>query len=144
MLTLAPTKIVPQYSPSRTKNIIVAWEILNDVLIGGASAAGAYNSLVSYCEAVRSAGFKVVVVTALPANGATYPSFAATRATINTNIRTNWATFADALADIGGDSTIGDDGDELNTTNYQADGVHLKAPGGTIVAGYVKDAILTL
>lgn len=144
MITAGPTKIDPLYQRQRIKNIVVAWEVTNDVGLGGANATQAYNNIVTYCTARRAAGFQVVVVTVLPIHQTTYPAFEALRQTVNTNIRNNWATFADAIADIGADSTIGEAGDEQNQTYYQVDQLHLRVPAGTIIAGYVKDAILTL
>lgn len=144
MIVLAPTKIDPLFRATRSKNIVVCWEILNDVLLGGANATQAYNDVVSYCTGRRAAGFEVVVVTALPANATTYPTWEAIRQTVNTNIRTNWATFADALADVGDDATIGQAGQAANQTYYTSDEVHLRVPGGTIVGNYVATAIGTL
>lgn len=144
MSAAAPTKIDPLKSTTRSKNIVVAWEILNHVLLAGANATQAYDAMAAYCLARKNAGWLVVVVTALPTNATTYPTFEAIRQTVNTNLRANYATFANALADAGNDATIGQAGQAANQTYYTSDEVHLRVPGGTIVGTYVKDAILTL
>jgi lysophospholipase L1-like esterase len=126
------------------QKIVVAWECTNDLFFG-TSAATAYSNFVSYCQARRAAGAQVVAVTVLPRSDAGTPgTFEASRQTVNTNIRANWATFADALADVAADTRIGDPGDELDTTYYTADKVHMNSTGYGVVAEVVKNAILTL
>jgi lysophospholipase L1-like esterase len=50
---------------------------------------------------------------------------------------------ADAVVDIAANTTIGDSGDQNNTTYYNADTVHLKTAGYAIVAQAVADVINT-
>jgi lysophospholipase L1-like esterase len=141
MTNNAPAFIDVGYTASKSKNIVVIWGGSND-LIAGEAAATVYNNIASYCQARRAAGWKVVVVTILPRNPNS--DFFARRASCNTSIRTNWATFADALADVAADPRIGDDGDQDDTTYYQADKTHTNATGAAVVAGIVRSAILTL
>ena len=125
------------------KNICVAWAGTNDIY-GAESGADAYADYVAYCAARQAAGFLVVAVTMLPRSGGSPPGDLETqRGTFNTSIRNNWATFANALADVAGSSLIGDAGDELNAT-YYADATHLNATGYGVVAGIVQTAIGTL
>ncbi len=124
-------------------NIVVCWGGTNDLYFE-ASAETVYGRIVNYCQARRNAGFKAVVATILPRSNAGTPAgFNAARLTLNTSIRDNWATFADALADLAANATIGDAGDEQNII-YYTDLVHMTNAGYAIVAGIVKDAILTL
>lgn len=124
--------------------IVVCWEGTNDLYFG-ASAATAYSNIVTYCQARQAAGFKVVVGTILPrSNVGTPVTFETDRQTVNTNIRNNWATFADGLADIAADSRIGDAGDETNTTYYSADLVHLNNTGYQIVGEIVAPVIASV
>jgi lysophospholipase L1-like esterase len=126
-------------------NICVAWELTNDLVVNEPTAQAAYDNFVTYCQGRRAAGFKVVAVTGSPRSASGTPSdFETKRLAANALIRANWATFADALADAGADSRIGDTGDELDTTYYNADKVHMNNAGYGVVAGIVKDAILTL
>lgn len=140
MIADAATQIDTKYSAAYDKNIVVLWGGTND-LYYGASAATTYSRFVSYCQARQAAGWKVVALTILPrSNEGTPESFESDRQTVNTNIRANWATFADALADVAANTTIGDAGDELNTT-YYFDKVHMKDAGYAIVSGIVVTAI---
>jgi lysophospholipase L1-like esterase len=131
------------YQSGRTKNIYVAWAGTNDLYFG-ASAATAYNSYASWCALARATGYKVVAVTILPrSNSGTPGSFEADRQTFNTSVRNNYTTFADALADVAANTTIGDAGDQTNVT-YYFDLCHMTDAGYAIVAGIVKTAVLSV
>jgi hypothetical protein len=130
------------FDAARRANVLVVWEGTNDIVVNGANATTAYNNLVSYCQARQAEGWKVVIVTILPREQNSTHNTA--RATVNTNIRTNWATFANALADVAANTTIGDDGDETNATNYDADQTHLNATGAAIAAGIIAPAVQSL
>lgn len=144
MNTQASTKVDSCYRATRLKNICTPWEITNDLYFG-ATKENAYTAYVNFCTARRNQGFQVVACTILPRSDVDTPvDFETSRTYCNSNIVSNWASFADALADIGANTTIGEAGDELNTTYYTADKVHLNSTGFGIVAGIVKDAILTL
>jgi len=134
---------IDSYYSSYKNAVVVCWEGTNDIKLG-ASATDAYNNLVTYCQARQAAGFKVVILTILPRSDAGTPvDFNTSRATVNTNIRNNYATFADAVADVAANTDIGEDGDSENAT-YYTDKVHLKTAGYNIVAGIVAATINAL
>ncbi len=136
----AATQTDPLYSASNTRNVVVGWEITNDLFFG-ASAADAYTNYVTYCQARQAVGWRVPAVTVLPRSEAGTPAgFEADRQTVNANIRANWRSFADSLADIASDSRIGPAGSQTNPT-YYGDLVHLTDAGYAIVAQYVAAAI---
>lgn len=143
MTTNAPSTIDPKYSAARAKNIVIVWGGTNDIKLGGVTGATAYSRLQTYCAARRSAGWKVVVLTLLPREAGA-SGFETERQSFNTSVRTNWATFADALADVGNDATIGPNNADASTTYYQTDRIHLTEAGYRIVAPLVKTALLTL
>lgn len=121
---------------------IVLWGGTND-MYAGASAATAYSRYVAYCQARQAVGWNVVAVTVLPRSHAGLPAdFESSRQTFNANIRSNWPTFADALADVASDTRIGDLGAEENTAYYLSDLVHLNSTGYSIVANIVHVSIL--
>jgi lysophospholipase L1-like esterase len=121
-----------------------AWGGTNDIFFGD-SAATAISDYASYCTARRAAGWKVVAFTILPRSDTGVPgAFETSRQTFNTSIRANWTTYADALADVAANTTIGDAGDELDTTYYQSDKVHLTTAGQAVVTGIVSTAIMTI
>ena len=63
MASDAASQIDPLVSPA---NILIAWEIRNEIVVGGATAQQAYDRFVSYCQARRAAGWQVIVLTAVP------------------------------------------------------------------------------
>jgi len=139
----AATQIDPLYNAAASKNVLVAWEGTN-ALQTLQNPTTVYNDTVSYCQARRAAGWQVVIATILPRTAAgTYANFEADRQTVNTNIRTNYAAFADALADVGNDATIGVTGASNNVT-YYSDKTHLTTAGYAIVATYMKNAVNAL
>jgi hypothetical protein len=90
----------------------------------------------------RAAGWKVVILTILPRTQTGCPANMETyRTSVNTSIRNNWATFANALADVGADATIGVAGASNNATYYDADKVHPIAAGHLIIKGLVNMAV---
>jgi hypothetical protein len=135
----ASTEIDSLYSAELSKNVLVCWGGLLDVY-GGADVATTLTRLQTYCAARQAAGWQVVVLTCLPSLYISEEN----RAALNTGIRNNYATWADAIADIAADSRIGDAGDNDNALYYNnSDGnkTHMTATGFAIVAGIVKAAI---
>lgn len=131
------------YDATASANVVVFWEVTNDLKLG-ATREDAQARMVTYCQARQLAGFKVVVGTILPRTQVGLPeTFEADRIAINAYIRESYATFADAVADVAGDSRIGDAGDS-NDTTYYTDGVHMTTAGYNIVAGIVAAAIESL
>lgn len=135
------------FDSTRSKNVLVFLEGTNH-LGSGASSQEAYNAIRDYCLARKAAGFKVVVVTIPPRSdlavggqgGAGQLLFEEKRTWVNTQIRLNWATFADALADLALDPDMGPNGASQNTA-YYSDGVHPINLGMTRIATLVKGAI---
>jgi hypothetical protein len=143
MLSDAVNQVDGVYSGFKPRNICVGWEITNS-LYNSVATNSIYTDYSTYCTVRRARGFKVVAVTCLPRNNPGTPAgFEAARQGLNASIRANWTSYADALADVGADPTIGDSGDENDTTYYQSDKVHLTDAGYAIVAGIVEDAIAT-
>ena len=67
-------------------------------------------------------------------------AFYEARNALNADLRAHWRSFADALADVGANRTIGADGAETDATYYR-DTVHLTAAGYAIVARVVAGAV---
>lgn len=140
-----------QIDPMRRGNLrtVIVWGGTND-LQGGASAATTYSRIVTYCQARKAAGWKVIVLSILPRQASS--TFETDRQTVNaslladfptttafTNIRRG-GTYADVFVNVGADATIGAPGSQNNTTYYDADTIHLKNAGYAIVAALAKDA----
>lgn len=151
MISRAATRVDPLYrtAPQTKPQIVILWGGTNNL----SNATTTYNNIKSYCTARQTVGWKCVILTILPRTQAGIsPSFETLRQSVNASLRADFptatgesniwtgASYADYLVDIGSDSTIGDTGDELNTT-YYLDKVHLTSAGYAIIADYVKKAI---
>lgn len=137
MIADAATEIDTVWNLENTKNICVPWEGINDIYTNGATAAEAYAHYVSYCNSRRARGWKIVAVTCIPDTRIPY----ATITEYNELLRDNWATFADALADVEADARLQGDGAELNLTYRTIDAVHLTTAGNAVIAEVVAAAI---
>jgi hypothetical protein len=135
-------QVLSSYNPTMTKNILSVWLGSND--LATIDAATLETNYLAYCSTRRAEGWKIVAFTILPRSAAgTIATFEANRQLFNAWLRINWPSFADALADVAANNTIGDSGDELNTT-YYLDLVHLTDAGHAIVAGIVDLALATI
>lgn len=137
----AAAEVTPVYD-SRKNPVLLVWIGTNDIYNGGTPAA-VYADLVTYCAARRAAGYtRIVTFTLLPRSAAGTPAgFEADRLTFNANVRANYLTYADALADVALDARIGISGCELDTTYYNADKIHLNSTGYGVVAAIAKPAV---
>jgi len=143
MLANAPAKI-DAAGRGRPRAVVAYWGGTNDISLGGYTAAQTYANTVAYGQGRQAAGFRVAVLTMLPRTGDTIAGFETARQSVNASIRANWATFADALIDVGNDTTIGQAGQDSNLTYYLGDGIHLNEAGYAIVAGLAATAIAGL
>ena len=140
--------ISPYYSAARAKNIVVFASGSTD-LANNNGPSYTLTNLYAQCDLARAQGWKVVICTIIDRSGlfgggTTQTSFNNDRATVNTDIRANWASHADALADVGGTAGVGNVGDSTNLTNFAADGVHPLAAGHAIMEPVNRAAILSL
>jgi lysophospholipase L1-like esterase len=120
------------------KTIVTGWEVTNDLATNNVSAAIGYSNLVTFFNHRRAANAaaKLVVATVLPANIITGVN-ETSRQTINTNIRANWASFADALVDVAAIAQLQDP----NNTIYFADGTHPTDAGYALIAQAFASAV---
>lgn len=137
-------QVAPMFSTSRSSQILVAWEIGNDIVVGGVDPTVAHTNFKNYCLHARSSlppNTKIVVINLTPRTTA---GFNEARATVNSLMAAQWATYADALVDVAANEFIGPDGAEDNTTYYNADKIHLTAAGYQIVADLVAATLAAL
>jgi hypothetical protein len=135
---LAYSDLNPLFACESGLNIAVVWAGTND-LATGTSPENTFSYLAATCRRLRGLGWRVVVATMISRTGED-----AHKNTYNGYIRGGWPTFADAIADLGANANIGVDGAYAGSTYFQADGVHLKDAGLTIVAGLVQTVLTTL
>jgi lysophospholipase L1-like esterase len=159
MIADSPAQIDPLCSfTTRTKNVVVAWEGTNDIR-AGASAATAFANLKAYCQARKDVGYRVILLTIPPRSDVGTPgTFDDDRSSVNASLRADFptsttatrvfrpgvgVTYADLLVDVAANATIGDAGDEANTTYYD-DLVHMTDAGYALVAADVRGALALL
>lgn len=132
MLSDATTQ-VDTLIASGKPNIVIAWEIINDLYFG-ASVATAKANIETYCSGRQAAGFKVVVVNALPTQRANLADdLATTQAKLeemNAWMAASYRGFADALLD-----TRAIPGLETWSSTYFYDNVHINSAGDDLIAG---------
>jgi lysophospholipase L1-like esterase len=130
---------------NKTDDIIVVWAGSADLYIsvGTSDAITTYNNLRAFCLKEKALGAKVIVLTMLPRPNNTVVFSKTEYLAYNALIRAHWTEFADGLADVQLDPTIGTDESNYNTT-YYADTVHLTQAGYAIVANYVQNTLHAL
>lgn len=126
------------------RNLAIVWEGTNSLFFGE-NAATTFAQLQELCGYYKAAGYTVITATLLPRSDAGTPgTFETSRQTLNTSIRNQTlGVYWDAVYDVAGDSRLGDAGDELDTTYYNADKVHLIGAGYAIVAAGFKTILDT-
>jgi hypothetical protein len=152
--TQAPTEIDPGLNPSRTDNIFIGWEIVNQ-LGAGSTPAQVMAKLASWCNARRAAGWnKIILIDSLPntaqeANREAVNSLLASDFSTSTPYSTSsyvyaatsGVTYADYLVKVSADPNMGGSGQNTNSTYYYSDHIHPNDNGYAILAPYLRDGI---
>ena len=111
----------------------------NDMGVGARTAAQVYADTQSYCASVRASGGLVIVSTLLPRT-----SYGASNigefTTFNSNLRANWASFADGFVDFASNATMGAGGAPADPALY-VDGLHPTAYGNSFLAAQAAPEI---
>ncbi|WP_174373322.1 SGNH/GDSL hydrolase family protein [Agrobacterium tumefaciens] len=128
--------------PEITKRVARVHAGIND-LRAASTDTTVYNAISGYCAWLRSQGVKVVVSTInTQVVDATYTAQAETyRLSINSQIRTNWATFADDMVDY---ANIPELADPNNTTYFATDKLHQTAQAYQLKSALVAPKIQAL
>lgn len=139
------TTMVDSLLADQSKKVHAVWIGTNDLAAPLGTGAEIYALMADYCTARRAAGWDALIVgTILPRSNAGLPAgFEARRQEFNTLLRADYS-FADALMDVAADTRIGDAGDELDTTYYNIDRVHLVEAGSAVVAGIATPLVAAL
>jgi len=104
----------------------------------------AYNNLVSYCNTRRQKGWKVIICTEVRMKGnGSYGVCDITRMDLNNSIRANWTDFADGLADLGSNKSLGPVA-AYKDIAYFCDEIHLTNLGLARVSEIISNAVNTL
>lgn len=127
------------FKKNAKKRIIVFWGGSNDLNIS-TSVSDLQSNIESYCLVRKSEGYKVIILNLLPRQSIN-ANYETQRQTVNSWLAANYLRFSDGLADVAGNSNIGDEGDNENLTYYDADQVHPNNVGYGIVADIVETVI---
>lgn len=158
-LPVAPTvgdqfRIFENYTNG--KIISVPWEWTNDLKANGATVGPTavssvkndcliYVRLRSWCCAHRAYGVKVIAATMIPRNeGGMYANYQTDWGILNGWIRSDYPTFADALADVNTLVQFENVAAIAAYPTHWLDQIHPSNTGGGTLAGYKEDVALTL
>ncbi len=155
MTASGPTQVDTLVSAENLRNVVVIFGGTNDMFLNADAddtAATTLARLAAYAAARQLVGWEVIVVTMLPRGLAdfttsTLPSvkathFIARRLAFNASVVANFRTYANRLADVGSDPTMGVDGVEANATYYQADKTHPTNAGALILEAIIRAAVI--
>lgn len=119
-----------------SEGVVVVWLGTNDILNHGFTGASTETQLHNFCSAL-TAGTKIVVCTLQKWTGAGD----AQRLIFNTNVRNNFAGYANALVDLAANAAFTD---PTNTTYYANDQVHLTDAGYAVAGGLIQTALASI
>ena len=134
----AVTRIDPILTYSGTKYLVI-FAGTNDIFLNGRNAAQTWALLQTYLNARISAGWtpaNICVGTMLPRQSLNE----SIRTTYNASIRSNVPGMGCKVCDFAANATMGEAGDENNTT-YYSDTIHPTDAGQAILAQIVKDTL---
>jgi hypothetical protein len=141
-----PSNQKMEYSLSASRNTAFLWGCVNDFMngIGGAgasvSATTCEQSILRWATQTRATGYKVIVFEELSAGltGNKQAVFDPVKNFLNTWIRANWTSFADAIVACT-DPNLCADGAYASTT-YFRDTVHPTSYSSTLLGAYASNA----
>ncbi|MEI9939932.1 MAG: SGNH/GDSL hydrolase family protein [Pseudomonadota bacterium] len=135
--------VLPWYSAMREKNILIVAAGTNDIA-GGGDVQDVLDRYYGLLDAARATGWKTVACTVLPRSdlgtGSPLAKLQADRLTFNADVVQNYASHADALADVAAISAMGDS----NNTTYYSDKIHPTAVGHALLEPVYRAAVAGL
>lgn len=136
VLTLAQTNVFPFQKSYLTTDVCFIVEGTNDYAYRSGNATTMYNDMVALCDSVKAhnSSVKIIVMTMPPKTGATNrqnDSNLNDTAYYNGMLRVKLVRdgHAFSICDIASDGTIGQNGQNTNTTYYKTDALHWNATG---------------
>ncbi|MFI5152714.1 MAG: SGNH/GDSL hydrolase family protein [Chitinophagales bacterium] len=135
---------------SAGRNILVAWEIGNDIFWYGTKDSAAFALFEAYCKTLHEQDWQVIAVTVpyrnndymtkslLTPGGDDSIQYANKCEKVNSLLSDQWKTFSDGLADLAQDSALSG----YNPKFYRPDHVHLTVDGYAVVERIIYDKIV--
>jgi hypothetical protein len=118
--TIAALVDVDPFYSGVGRDLLVVWCGTNAFVNAVATYVPEEESLATYCQQRRKAGWKVIVGTMLDRTGTGADSW---KNSYNVLIRSHWRAYADGLLDFASNPQVGADGAGASTT-YFSDGLH--------------------
>lgn len=135
-------EIAPIVRSAASRVVFVINGGTNDAVSDSAPGSTIATRMASLISTLKALGSNVeVYLRTIPLQNA-WPTEWADMQAANVLYIANWASWgADGIIDMTGDSHIGDSGNTLDTTYYDADEVHLTPTGYALVASYVNGVV---
>lgn len=135
--------VLPWYSASRAKNILIVAAGTNDLI--GTNVSDVLDRYYGLLDSARATGWKTVACTVLPRSDTGLPAaFETGRTAFNADVVAHYASHADALANVAAITGMGAAGDSDNLTYYTADKVHPRAAGHALMEPVYRAAVTSL
>jgi hypothetical protein len=130
------------YSVFPNKNSSATWKLVNmleggNSIAHGSNAVQAYSDLTNYCGLVTNNGQLPIICTVFPRGDLTGTSDTY-RTMLNSNIMTNWNTFAFGVINFATNTLLDFN---VNPSNFQSDHIHPTTSGAFAIANQAADAI---
>jgi len=133
-----PTKIAPYLKKG---DIVVFWEITNDLHTNSATAQQAYDNLVTYAGLVHDKGAKIVVLGFIARDVVGQAADINTRGfACNALIEANHS-WCDGWVNLGTNVSFDSAADCANTTYYLTDKIHLTNAGYDLVSSLIESTV---
>jgi hypothetical protein len=142
-IALYASVVAPLYDSSKTYNIVVLSEGINDIRLGSSNAAAVIADTKTYAALCKATGFLFVLLPIEPGTAFSLPvSPDPIISQVNASFATTWRTFADGYGDYSLDPRIGVPGCQYNTTYFSAvDSLHETDAGYAAKAQYALAGI---
>lgn len=136
-----PTKIAPYL---KAGDVVVFWEITNDLHTNSATAQQAYDNLVTYAALVHAKGAKIIVLGFIARDLVGQAADINTRGfACNALIEANHS-WCDGWINLGQNVNFDNVADCANTTYYLTDKIHLTNAGYDLISGTIQPIVSSL
>ncbi len=126
-----PTKIAPYL---KVGDIVVLWEITNDLNSNDLTAQQAYNNLVTYAGLVHALGAKIVILGFIGRDNVGQDADVNTRGFAVNALLNADNSFCDGWVDVGANAAFSSQAAASDTTYYLTDKIHLTNVGYDLVS----------
>lgn len=133
LITRAPQSVYPLAAKAQNAILVMGIGGESSLFTEHKTGAQIYAQLVAYSAAAKAQGFDKVLGLTVPPSTSITGSDETARTTLNGLILADASHAFDATVDI----SVSPLNDPTNTTYFNADGLHLKTAGSTVVSGLV-------